>query len=78
LLDVPVGQTVVVARLETLEAERLGYLHSIGLLPGTAVTITEIVPFEGPLMLTQGTQTIALARHLAAEVGVMIEHTEEA
>jgi Fe2+ transport system protein FeoA len=42
------------------------------------VTIAEIVPFEGPLMLTQGTQTIALARHLAAEVGVVIEHTEEA
>jgi DtxR family Mn-dependent transcriptional regulator len=75
LLDVPVGQTVMVARLETLEAERLGYLNSIGLLPGATVTVAEIVPFEGPLMLTQGTQTIALARHLAAEIGVVIEHT---
>jgi Fe2+ transport system protein FeoA len=69
---------VLVDRLETLEAERLGYLHSIGLLPGTLVTVAEIVPFEGPLLVGIGSQTVALARPLAAEIGVVIEHTEEA
>jgi DtxR family Mn-dependent transcriptional regulator len=78
LLDAPIGQTVLVDRLETLEAERLRYLHHIGLLPGTSVTIGEMVPFEGPLMVTIDDQTVALARSLAAEVGVVIEHTKEA
>jgi DtxR family Mn-dependent transcriptional regulator len=78
LLDAPVGQTVLVDRLETLEAERLGYLHTIGLLPGTLVTVAEMVPFEGPLLVGIGGQTVALARPLAAEVGVVIEHTKEA
>jgi DtxR family Mn-dependent transcriptional regulator len=78
LLDVPGGQTVLVARLETLDAERLGYLERIGLLPGSTVTVVEIVPFDGPLLVMIGTQTVALARSLAAEVGVMMKQTEEA
>jgi DtxR family Mn-dependent transcriptional regulator len=78
LLDVTVGQTVWVARLDMMDAERLAYMHTIRLLPGTAVTVAEVVPFEGPVMVTVGAQTVALARSLAAEIGVVIEHTEEA
>lgn len=70
LLDVPAGQTATVCRLDALEPDRLGYLQAIGLLPGTTVTVTEVVPFEGPLMVAIGTQTIALSRTIAAEVGV--------
>jgi DtxR family Mn-dependent transcriptional regulator len=78
LLAVPVGQTVLVARLETLDGERLSYLERIGLLPGSMVTVVEIVPFDGPLLVIIGTQTVALPRLLAAEVGVMMKQTEEA
>jgi DtxR family Mn-dependent transcriptional regulator len=77
LLEAPVGATVTVARLDALEPERLGYLHHIGLLPGTQMTITELVPFEGPLMVAVGNQPVALARALAAEVGVVIEQEED-
>jgi DtxR family transcriptional regulator, Mn-dependent transcriptional regulator len=72
LLDVPAGQTATVCRLDALESDRLGYLQTIGLLPGTTVTVTEVVPFEGPLMVVIGKQTIAIAlsRSIASEVGV--------
>lgn len=77
LLDAPAGRQVTVCRLETLEPQRLGYLQTIGLLPGAAVTVVEVVPFEGPLLVDTGRQTVALARPLAAEIGVVFEHEEE-
>jgi len=76
LLDVPAGCTAMVCRLDALDPKRLGYLQTIGLLPGTQVTVQEIVPFEGPLMVVIGEQTIALARPLAAEVGVTMNDEE--
>lgn len=76
LLDVPTGGTATVCRLDALDPKRLGYLQTIGLLPGTPVTVKEMTPFEGPLMIVIGDQTIALARPLAAEVGVSITHKE--
>lgn len=77
LIDVPAGCTVIVCRLETLETERLRYLQTIGMLPGTQITVTELMPFEGPLMIMLKEQTIALARTLAAEVGVLTEQKED-
>ncbi|NJN67191.1 MAG: metal-dependent transcriptional regulator [Chloroflexaceae bacterium] len=73
LLDVPAGCTATVCRLETLEPDRLSYLQTIGLLPGAQITVGEMLPFEGPLMVVVGNQTVALARMLAAEIRVDIE-----
>lgn len=76
LLDVPAGRTVTVCRLDALEPERLGYLQTIGLVPGTQVTVQDVMPFEGALMITIGEQTIALGRPLAADVGIILESEE--
>jgi DtxR family transcriptional regulator, Mn-dependent transcriptional regulator len=72
LLDVPAGSAATVCRLEALEPERLKYLQSIGVRPGVEVMVTDIMPFEGPLMIAIGESTIAMGRSLAADVGVLI------
>lgn len=76
LFDLPAHQPATVCSLESLEPQRLGYLQTIGLLPGTRVTVTEIAPFEGPLMVAIGTKVIALSRSLAAEVRVYSEEEQ--
>lgn len=77
LIDIPVGSSVTIQRLDMLDPERLDYLQDIGLVPGTHVTVTDIVPFEGPLMITFGENTIVLARMLAEEIAVVIENEED-
>ncbi len=74
LIDAPPGCTATVCRLDALEPERLSYLQTVGLLPGAQITVMEILPFDGPLIVTIGKQTVALSRKLAADVGVLIVH----
>lgn len=70
LSEMPAGKTVSVQALETEDSERLHYLRSLGLVPGSRVTINEAAPFEGPLTVTVGKKRIAIAHALAAIVGV--------
>jgi Fe2+ transport system protein FeoA len=51
LSDVPVGETVVIRRVDTSQADRLRYLGASGLTPGTIVTVTSREPFDGPITL---------------------------
>lgn len=44
---VPTTRAVNVQPFETLDTERLGSMHCIGLRPGTMVMVVEIVPFAG-------------------------------
>lgn len=77
LLTVPVGQTVTVRRLETYDRERVRYLQTIGLLPGTTMVVAEVVPFEGPLMVQLEHETVAVARLIATDVSVVLQHEDE-
>jgi DtxR family Mn-dependent transcriptional regulator len=70
LVDVEAGETVTICRVEDLDAERLTYVRELGLVPGTVVIVSEIAPFDGPIILTVDDQTVAVARNVAREIGV--------
>ena len=71
LVDIPVGETVTVCRVEDLDPQRLKYVRELGLVPGTEIFVSEVAPFEGPMILTVGGETVAVARNVASEIGVM-------
>ncbi len=77
LINVPVGSTVKICRLDTMNGERLAYLQSLGILPGVIITVQEVAPFEGPLMIALGKKSFPLSRSLAADIGVLLEQEEE-
>lgn len=52
LSTLAVGDTAVVARIvDDDKSDLLRYLAQLGLMPGTAVRILEIAPFDGPMTL---------------------------
>jgi DtxR family transcriptional regulator, Mn-dependent transcriptional regulator len=68
-----VGDTAEIVRVAENDAERLRYLASLGLRPGTLVTVLERQPFGGPLTIeTRGEIQVigqALALVLLCAVG---------
>jgi DtxR family Mn-dependent transcriptional regulator len=51
LSEIPAGETVVIRRVNTSQADRLRYIADSGLVPGTTVTVVSRQPFEGPIAL---------------------------
>ena len=49
LPQVPVGETVRLARVETSDAERLRWFAEVGLMPGAMLRVTGVQPFDGPV-----------------------------
>ena len=69
LADVPEGQVVLVRRiLDDANSELLRYLADMGLVPGTAVTVQTIAPFDGPLTLLINEEPKVVGRNVAASV----------
>jgi len=64
LSEVPVGETVVIRRVDTSQADRLRYLGASGLTPGTIVTVTSREPFGGPITLDHDGQHQMLGSEL--------------
>jgi DtxR family transcriptional regulator, Mn-dependent transcriptional regulator len=60
-----VDQSATIAQVRQQEAERLRYLASLGLLPGTVVTVEARAPFEGPLTIRVGATSHVLDARLA-------------
>lgn len=65
-----VGATVVSVPEED---ETLAYLSDLGLRPGAHVTVDEIAPFEGPLLVTVGSRRAAMDRAIAGSIVVRVE-----
>lgn len=66
LADVPAGACVRIVRVRGDHlSSRLQYLSTLGLVPGNTVTVCEVSPFEGPLMIYVNQNTHALDRRLA-------------
>jgi Fe2+ transport system protein FeoA len=59
-----------VARVPDDDADVLRYLDELGLVPGEPVELTALAPFGGPVSVRTGTGEHAIARELAAAVGV--------
>ncbi len=64
LVDVPAGEAVELRRVDERRADRLRYLASLGLTPGTTVTVLEHQPFEGPITLRVGAEERVIGHEL--------------
>ena len=65
LLEVPVGETVELRRVETGQSDRLRYFAEHGLVPGASVRVVSRQPFGGPLRVQIGGLDHLLGSELA-------------
>jgi DtxR family transcriptional regulator, Mn-dependent transcriptional regulator len=70
LSDMEPGATVVIRRVSDSNAEVLRYLGERGLVPETAVQVTDKAPFNGPLTVKAGETSHVLGRDLASQIHV--------
>ncbi|WP_420644359.1 metal-dependent transcriptional regulator [Candidatus Leptofilum sp.] len=69
LSTIPSGRTVWVRRIiDDANSELLRYLADMGLVPGTAVTIQTVAPFDGPMTLLVDGEAKIIGRNVAASV----------
>jgi len=66
LSEVPVGESVVLRRVETGHAERLRYFAAHGLVPGASIRVTARQPFGGPVAVRTDRGDQVLGHDLAA------------
>ena len=65
-----IGSTGVIAQVLTQDGERLRYLASRGLIPGTFIELEARQPFEGPLTVKIGSTSQVLDMRLAKTIVV--------
>lgn len=70
LTDLVPGDTAVVARVPDDDPDLLRYLAEMELVPGNSLELTRAAPFGGPLTVRTGSGEHAIARELAASVGI--------
>lgn len=69
LSELPAGRSATVLRVAEDE-DILGYLQSLGLMPGAVVTVVETAPFDGPLTIETDAGVKPLAKDVARHVTV--------
>ena len=65
LPEVETGTVVIIRRVDATQADRLRYLASLGLKPGTRLTVQEHQPFNGPITIRTEQQELAIGHELA-------------
>ena len=65
---VPAGTRVRITQVAEEEGTFLRYLASLGLLPQAYLTVEEVAPFGGPLLVRLGGARYALGREIAAKI----------
>lgn len=68
LSDLVQGESAVVLQIAEDDGAVLSYLEGLGLVPGKQVTVVEVAPFNGPLVVEVENSRPALAREIAARV----------
>lgn len=69
LSKVAAGQSVWVRRIfDDANSELLRYLAEMGLIPGTAVKVINVAPFDGPLTLLINDETKIIGHNIAASI----------
>jgi DtxR family transcriptional regulator, Mn-dependent transcriptional regulator len=76
LTQVRVGQRGFIRRIHPESILLLDYLAARRLTPGRPFHITEIAPFNGPIILTCDDQTHALGQEVAAHIFVEVASSE--
>jgi len=64
------NQSGVIARIAEEQRGLLGYLATLGMMPGSGVTVEQVAPFDGPLLVQVGGATYALGREIAEKIWV--------
>lgn len=67
------GAEVVVSRVATHDADKLEYLGTMGLIPGTRLKLIERAPFNGPLQLEVSGARVVIGHELAGVLLVCAE-----
>jgi DtxR family Mn-dependent transcriptional regulator len=70
LASLDAGQRSVVTRLPDRDRHELRYLAGLDLVPGSLIEVVIQAPFDGPVTVRVGAADHAIARELAAEIGV--------
>ncbi len=70
LTEAPLGGRLVISRVSTHDADKLVYLDSLGLKPGTPFDLVERAPFNGPIQLRVAGQIRVLGHELAGSLRV--------
>jgi DtxR family Mn-dependent transcriptional regulator len=65
---VPAGVRVRIEQITEEEATLLRYLASLGLLPKAELTVEEVAPFGGPLLVRVGGARYAIGQDVAAKI----------
>jgi DtxR family Mn-dependent transcriptional regulator len=68
LAELLAGEGGTISRVSEEQADLLGYLASLGLLPQTRVKVENVAPFGGPLLVRVGRARYALGREVAAKI----------
>lgn len=68
LSEVEVGRRVRIVQLAEDDEALLSYLASLGLLPGEEMTVRDVAPFRGPLLVEIGGSQYAIGREVAGRV----------
>lgn len=77
LADMTAGSCTRIVRVRgDHHSSRLQYLATLGLVPGNTVTVCEVTPFDGPLMIVVDQHTHALDRRLAQLIYVVEQHDD--
>ena len=77
LAEAEEGARLVVRRVEHDDPELLRYVEQLGLVPGTAVRVMSVAPFEGPITIEHDGQTLSLGVKVAGAIGVEAAETSK-
>ena len=68
------GGVLVISRVNTHDGDKLEYLDTLGLKPGVHFTLITRAPFNGPLQLGVGGETVVIGHELAGVLRVCTEN----
>jgi len=73
LAEAPTSTNLVITRVTTREADRLHYLHALGLIPGVELVVHHVAPFNGPIQLKLHGEYRIIGHNLAEQIRVRTE-----
>jgi DtxR family Mn-dependent transcriptional regulator len=72
LSELEIGQTATLVSIVYEETILLDYLAKRGFFPGTQITLEDIAPYQGPLMIRIASRTEALGREISSRIFVKV------
>ncbi len=73
LVDMNVGDKLLVVEVDDSDPELLRYLGQLGIYPGTELMLLVQAPFEGPLTLSIGDKEYSLGHRVAESIKVTVQ-----